>query len=520
MQKEFNDTGTCIASRHYMMDVNYKLEQVMNMVNKGKYFTINRPRQYGKTTMLFLLEENLTTNENFLVLKVSFEDIGDSSYQNEEIFSQTFLGKLEQELSFQNNSLVSFISENKIRTHNYQDLSIFITQLIQKSKKQVVLLIDEVDAGTNYPIFLKFLATLRNKFLNRYRRGQETFHSVILAGVHDIKTLKQKMRPDDQRKYNSPWNIATDFKVQMSFIPSEIAPMLEEFSKAEKVIMDTSLIAEKLYYYTSGYPFLVSKLCKIIAEDILSHKATKTWTLEDLEDGLNLLLKENNTNFDSLIKNLENNQSLYDLVYQVIIEGNIIPFNQHNPTIHIGVLYGVFKDNGQVKVHNRIYEQLIYNYMISKELTKINSANIYGGHFVLEDKSLDLEMVLLKFQQYMKEQFSEKSVNFLEQHGRLIFLSFLAPILNGHGHSFKEVQTSMEKRLDIIITFFQYHYIIELKRWYGEKAHQKGLDQLTDYLDIHSVKEGYLVIFDDRKKKEWKHQKIVHKGKNIFAIWV
>ncbi|MCB9293538.1 MAG: hypothetical protein H6559_10510 [Lewinellaceae bacterium] len=44
-------------------------------------------------------------------------------------------------------------------------------------------------------------------------------------------------------------------------------------------------------------------------------------------------------------------------------------FNQHNPTIHQGVLYGVFNPNGNVKIHNRIYEQLIYNYMASKALT-------------------------------------------------------------------------------------------------------------------------------------------------------
>ncbi|MEM1122100.1 MAG: hypothetical protein AAGJ18_16765 [Bacteroidota bacterium] len=61
---------------------------------------------------------------------------------------------------------------------------------------------------------------------------------------------------------------------------------------------------------------------------------------------------------------------------------------------------------------------------------------------------------------------------------------------------------------------------MELKKWYGEKAHQKGLDQLADYLDIHGVSEGWLLIFDDRKQKTWVTKAIQHKGKEIFAVWV
>ena len=42
-----------------------------------------------------------------------------------------------------------------------------------------------------------------------------TFHSVILAGVYDIKNLKLKMRPEETHQYNSPWNIAAKFDVSM-----------------------------------------------------------------------------------------------------------------------------------------------------------------------------------------------------------------------------------------------------------------------------------------------------------------
>jgi hypothetical protein len=49
MQKEFNITGNCRPAKHYMADVSGKLAQTFKLVEKGAYFIINRPRQYGKT---------------------------------------------------------------------------------------------------------------------------------------------------------------------------------------------------------------------------------------------------------------------------------------------------------------------------------------------------------------------------------------------------------------------------------------------------------------------------------------
>ena len=53
--KEFNIKTTCIKEKHYMVDTSKKIEEIKQMVEKDKYFTINRARQYGKTTTMFRL---------------------------------------------------------------------------------------------------------------------------------------------------------------------------------------------------------------------------------------------------------------------------------------------------------------------------------------------------------------------------------------------------------------------------------------------------------------------------------
>ena len=308
----------------------------------------------------------------------------------------------------------------------------------------------------------------------------------------------------------------------MSFNPKEIAPMLEQYCQAERVTMDISQIAERLHYYTAGYPFLVSKLCKLIAENILPKQKEKEWTIDHIEQAVQLLLKENNTNFDSLIKKLENNPSLYELVRAIILDGQKVSFNPDNPIIHQGILYGIFKRNGRIKIHNRIYQQRLYNYLSSKIETLMLTQNNYTSlSYELPNKELDIEKILINFQQFAQTQYSQKDHKFLEREWRVLLLAFIQPIISEKGYTFKEVQTSEEARLDIVITYFQHQYVLELKRWYGPQAHQRGLQQLSNYLDKQHQQKGYLVIFEgNNQQKSWKKERIKFEDKNIFAVWV
>ncbi|MBU0766154.1 MAG: AAA-like domain-containing protein [Bacteroidetes bacterium] len=520
MSREFNITGTCIPHKHFMADTSEKLEQITELIDKGHYFTINRPRQYGKTTTMYLLEEKLKKSD-YYIIRISFEGIGDSPFENEKRFSKTFISQLIGEFKFlKDKRILDYIEKNNTVCNDLKELSLFITDLVQEIGKRIVLMIDEVDKSSNNQLFLSFLGILRTKYLLRKEDRDYTFHSIILAGVHDVKTLKLKIRDGKEEKFNSPWNIAIDFDIDMSFNPKEIATMLVDYTRETQVKMDIPEIAGKLYYYTSGYPFLVSRLCKIIDEKILVNKTEKKWEENDITQAVNIMLGESNTNFDSLIKNLENNEDLYANAYDIVIEGASKTFNNDNPVIKSGEMYGIFRDEGIVKIHNRIYEQRIYNYMSSKIETSMNIDSYSYRENFIKNRKLDFEKLLVKFQLFMKEQYNEKDEKFLERNGRLIFLAFLKPIINGYGYDFKEVQISEEKRLDVVVTFYSSKYVVELKLWKGDKAHKKGLKQLSGYLDRQNLSQGYLVIFNKNKKKAWKQAKETVDGKNVFAIWV
>lgn len=502
MRKKFNITGTCIPGRHYMVDTSKKLDKILKLVENEAYFIINRPRQYGKTTTMFLLDRRLNSTEEYLCVKISFEGIGDSVFESEDKFSQAFIDIMMQDLSFKNERLEKFLENEKSIVLTLMDLSKVITKFVKTSNKKVVLMIDEVDKSSNNQLFLSFLGMLRNKYLLRNEGRDFTFYSVILGGVHDVKGMKLRIRNDGEHKYNSPWNIASDFNVDMSFSKEEIETMLVDYMQNKKVILDKEYFSEKLRFYTSGYPFLISKLCKIIDEKIMDEEKLE-WEKEYIDEAVKEILKDDNTNFDSLIKNIENNKGLYDFVRKIVLDGEIISYVKSDNIINVGTTYGILKEeDGICKINNRVYEQLLYNHMMVKVLREDKSSmSQYNNRnaFIKEDGTLDIRNVLIRFQEFMKHEYSENRKTFLEEDGRLLFLAFISPIINGIGFAFKEVKGGDERRFDIVITYEKRMYIIELKIWRGEEYHKRGLIQLGEYLDQYNLKEGYLLVYDFRR---------------------
>lgn len=126
----------------------------------------------------------------------------------------TGFSRLSINISNQDNTLRSIEPDNMVRQLLY---------LLEKElRKQDYLVLslsfeaaDEVDKSSDNQIFLSFLGLLREKYLKCQQGKDVTFHSVILAGVYDIKTLKLKLHPQEESKYNSPWNIADNNQMYM-----------------------------------------------------------------------------------------------------------------------------------------------------------------------------------------------------------------------------------------------------------------------------------------------------------------
>ncbi|GBU24544.1 hypothetical protein R83H12_01178 [Fibrobacteria bacterium R8-3-H12] len=512
--REFNVTGICIPGKHYMVDISNKVSQIAAMVEKGNYFTINRARQYGKTTTLWLLDDELV-RRGYAVAHISFEGVGDTPFENEKNFCQSLPSKIARELKRRN--IKGFSLWEKCKAKTFDDLDIFLNTACKD--KKIVLMIDETDKISNNLVFLRFIGMLRDKYLLRGKSGA-TFQSVILCGVYDIKNLKLKMiqagthqLQDGEKRINSPWNIAANFNVDMSFSAPEIATMLNEYEKDHKTGMDIEAISKEIRAYTNGYPYLVSRICQTIDEDL-----GKDWTLEGLQKAVKLILIEQSTLFDDLIKNLESSADMKDLLHKIIVEGDDVHYNSDYPPIRIGLMFGILQKDGElVKIHNQIFELRLCNYFISeKELSRNGNSNMLISEAV-EDGKFNMPLVMKKFMEHYYDLYNESNQRFLESECRLLFLTYIKPLINGNGFYHIEPETRNRRRMDVIVDFDKEQFIVELKIWKGEQKHEKAHEQLIKYLDSKNKNEGYLLTFDFRKKRAKKPSaKWVRKGKKRF----
>lgn len=150
-----------------------------------------------------------------------------------------------------------------------------------------------------------------------------------------------------------------------------------------------------MFDYTAGYPYLVSRLCQILDEQVAGTREypdrTSAWTKEGYQEAVKKILYESNTLFDDLWKKLDEYPELSKMLYAVLFIGKNIAYSPDQLEMNIGVRFGIIKcENGQVAVSNRIFESRLYNYYLAKDMVEsstysaaLQSKNqfIHGSHF-------------------------------------------------------------------------------------------------------------------------------------------
>lgn len=517
MERYFNITGVCNPKYHYMVDIGPRLAEIKKLIDRGNYFTINRARQYGKTTTLRALSEYL--NEDYIVIYLDFQMFGYEDFSTEAAFVKAFttemLGELTEDTRIPEN-VMERLREFSGELRGPSRLSAMFTALsgwCGQSEYPVVLLVDEADSASDYHVFISFLSQLRAYFNARNAKGKPALHSVILAGVYDIKNLKDKIHSGEGKDHiagvMSPWNIAADFTVDMSFGRSDITGMLAEYEYDHRTGMDMEILAELIYDYTSGYPFLVSCICKLMDERITGSaefpNAASAWTKDGFLAALRILLTEKNTLFESLVNKLADYPQLRTLVYSLLFYGKEIPYNSLNKAIEIAAMFGFVKnDKSKAVISNRIFETVLYNLFISEEIVgnKMYDEAVQNKNQFVSGGHLNMELVLEKFVTAFHDFYGDQDEVFVEEAGRRYFLLFLKPIINGTGNCYVEARTRNMRRTDVVVDYSGEQFVIELKLWHGNEYNSRGEKQLSDYLEYYHLQKGYLLSYNFNKKKK------------------
>ena len=365
MAKEFNTSVTCNPKRHYMVDVTAKMKVFEGLINKAKYFTINRARQFGKSSALNWILWNMS--DRYLVIPASFEKSSEEDWMSTDSFCRFFCTKIIDVCSTERDKeIISFWEKIKaLEKIDFDILSLKIKEFCKLIGKKIVLTIDEVDQSLDNELFTRFLSMLRNMYLDREKLQDDTytFWSVILAGVYDVKNLKIKIRPEEDHKYNSPWNVAADYRLDMAFNPQEISTMLADYENDYHFGFNIKEISEEIFKYTSGYPVLVSAVCKEIDENL-----DKDWSKDGVQKAVKLFIKDPNASIlKNITRNVETYPDLKKLLRAITLDNFKVSYYADNLPIDLARTFSFIRpnENSQAQIHNLIFQQVLLEYFIS-----------------------------------------------------------------------------------------------------------------------------------------------------------
>ena len=470
MAKIFNIAADCKPSIHYMVDISDRLEQIKKMIDSGQYFTINRARQYGKTTTLRALAKYL--EQDYVVVSLDFQLMSHKDFEEEGAFVKAFSEAVLRKVSGEEAMPAEIRRELQELIGDSQETALsrlfeILSRWCRKSKKPIVLIIDEVDSASNNQVFLDFLSQLRGYYIDR--DVTPAFQSVILAGVYDIKNIKRKIRSDEDHKNNSPWNMREGNEENEGLLSFDDCPRdhkeLAPYDIAAKFRVDMSF----------------SK------KDIAG------------------MLEEYEQDHHTLVNKLMDYPELKNVLYELLFTGKAIPYNPLNKYIETAEMFGFIKnENGSAVISNRIFETVLYNLFIAEEYidSKIYDAGLREKSQFVRGGHLNMRKVLEKFVETFDYLYGDQNEGFLEEAGRRYFMLFLKPIINGIGNCYVEPETRNRERMDLVVDYRGEQFVVELKIWHGDAYNKRGEKQITEYLEYYGLRKGYMISFNFNKKKE------------------
>jgi len=491
--RTFCTEGPVDPKENYAVPRTALVAEGLKKVEQWRYFTIFAPRQSGKTTYFqFLIEAIRKDKPVWLPVWISFEAYGDLSERD---FLTLFRANVERK---QEKTYPEITSLAKI--------VLWIQNITEIEKRQLVLIIDEVEGLKNKEVLNGFLHLIRSIYHEKQAIG---LRSVILTGVSNITGILQDTA--------SPFNIADQIQVP-TFTREETFDLLSQHERETGQLFDEA-VKTGIYEQTMGQPGLVNAL----ARDLVEKKCPNGETVG--LQSLYLTLDDFTEYYiDKNIANILAKAKLFPETVEEILFDEPVPFKITQEDI--GILYanGVIDRDpeGNCTIPIPIYKKALYHHFKPKtngERKHFKSPIETYKKYIDERGLLDVTKLMRRYIDYVKNRgniiFSQGKASEGVYHYNLdAFFSTYAEFADAK--CFVETPVG-GGRVDLLLVQAGKTDIIEIKR-YDTDQYEKSQGQLKAYLDRSGMPEGHLVMFSEYHEQE-SYEKVETEGKTLH-LWV
>jgi hypothetical protein len=505
----FNTAGPVNCQDHYCLPPlsRFNLEEMLTLIAQKKYFVLHAPRQTGKTSCLLALMDYLNTQGTYKVLYVNVEN-AQAARENVQAGMRTILSVMADNAWYdlQDAFLQERWREIMEQESEFNALYKALTLWAQHESKPLVVLLDEVDALVGDTL-IALLRQLRSGYTHRPRLFPQ---SIILCGVRDVRDYR--IHSSQEKTIitgGSAFNIKAESLRLADFTREEIGLLYQCHTDATGQIFTPEAL-DLVWTLSEGQPWIVNALgYEVCWKMPAAQDRTTPITTAMIHEAKERLIERRDTHIDQLVDKLQ--EERVRRVIEPILSGVDTPEEYPVDDLTYVRDLGLIKTEGQVRIANRIYQEVI-----PRELTYVTQLTISEEpqwYIRPDDGRLDMSKLLAAFQDFFR-QHSESwggRFRYKEAGPQLLMQAFLARIVNSGGRIEREYGLG-RKRTDLLVVWPYpggvQHVVIELKILYGDldKTMQKGLQQTWEYLDKYGAEQGHLIIFDRRCQKSWQEK--------------
>ncbi|MDL1984455.1 MAG: ATP-binding protein [Deltaproteobacteria bacterium] len=521
----FNTAGPVNSKNHYCLSPlnRFDLEEILSLINQEKYFVLHAPRQTGKTTCLLALMEHLNASGQYRCLYFNVE----SAQVAREDVRQGMRTILDEMAS----SAIDFLDDNFLESHwlqvleksgEYGAMNKMLSLWAKESSLPLVILIDEIDSLVGDTL-ISILRQLRTGYSKRPASFPQT---IILCGVRDVRDYR--IRSTQEKAIitgGSAFNIKAKSLRLGDFSREEVFALYSQHTEETGQVFENKAL-ELVWNLTQGQPWLVNALGYEACFDMKDGRdRTRPITVDMIGEAKENIILRRDTHIDQLADKLE--EERVRRVIEPILAGGEQPEQIPVDDIYYVRDLGLIRTEGQIRIANRIYQEIIPRELTYSTQLTISHDPIW--YIYPEDSRLNMDKLLTAFQEFFRKHSEHwvESFDYKEAGPQLLLQAFLQRIVNGGGRVEREYGIG-HMRTDLLV-IWQYpaavqEIVLELKILYNslERTIKDGLSQTSNYMDKCGTDEGHLVIFDRSKKKTWDEkifqQEEVYQQKKI-KVW-
>ncbi len=340
-------------------------------LKQGEFCYILNARQMGKSSLMVRMMHHLN-HEEFNCAAIDMTRIGSENVTPEQWY-KGFAVELWRSFGLLRKvNLKTWWNERK-DISPVQRLGQFIEEVLlvevgkedDSSPNNLVIFIDEIDSvlGLNFPVN-DFFALIRSCYNQRTLNREYQRLTFALFGVATPSDLIS-----DRRK--TPFNIGRAIQLE-GFKEHEAQPLLNGLTDK---VSNPQVLLKEILAWTGGQPFLTQKLCKLICnastpipinqethwiENLVQTKVISNWESQDEPEHLKTIR-------DRILNSEYNTTRLLELYRQIWHQATIAAID--SPEASELLLSGlVVKQQGNLKVHNRIYQSIFDHHWIQQQI--------------------------------------------------------------------------------------------------------------------------------------------------------